>query len=90
MPVLLFFMVYSGLVGGYLASSYENSSSVPFLLFATFMLPLVVILRVWSAVGSPRLTSRVGRGVAAVAATLALGFLVVEQVNPTYLDGLGL
>jgi hypothetical protein len=32
----------------------------------------------------------VGRASAAVAATLALGFLVVEHVNPSYLEGFGL
>ena len=52
-PVFAFFMVYMGLVGGYLASSYENSSSVPFVLFALLLLPLLVLLRVWSAVGQP-------------------------------------
>jgi hypothetical protein len=85
-----FFLVYAGLAGGYLASSYENSSSLPFVLFAAFMLPLVVMFRVWSAVGSPRLAARGARGAAAVAATLALGFLVVEKINPIYLEGFGL
>jgi hypothetical protein len=89
-PVIAFFVIYAGLVGGYLASSYENSSSLPFLVFAAFMLPLLVIFRVWSAVGSPRPAARIGRGIMAVAATLALGFLVVEQINPTYLEGFGL
>jgi hypothetical protein len=88
--VVIFFLVNAGLVGGYLASRYENSSSVPFVLFAAFMLPMLVIFRAWSAVGSPRLAVRVGRGVAAAAATVALAFLVVEQVNPTYLEGFGL
>jgi len=89
-PVFLFFLGYMGLVGGGMAESYENSSSLPFALFAAFMLPLVVIFRVWSAVGSPALAARSLRGIAAVAATLALGFLVVEQVNPAYLEGFGL
>jgi hypothetical protein len=89
-PVISFFLVYAGLFGGYLASSYENSTPLPFFLFAGFMLPLVVIFRLWSAVGSARLVARTGRGAAAVAATLALGFLVVEQVNPAYLEGFGL
>jgi hypothetical protein len=89
-PMIAFFFVYAGLLGGYLASSYENSSSLPFVLFAAFMLPLVAIFRVWSAVGSPRFTARAGRGVMAVAATIALGFLVVERINPIYLEGFGL
>jgi hypothetical protein len=89
-PVFVFFVVYSALAGAYLSSSYENSNPVPFVLFGSLMLPLIVILRAWSAVGSPRLAARIGRGVAAVAATVALGFLVVEGINPTYLGGFGL
>jgi hypothetical protein len=89
-PLVAVFFLYMGLAGGYLASSYENGSAMPFVLFAAFMLPLAVLFRMWSAVGSSRLPARVGRGVAAVAATFALGFLVVELVNPTYLEGFGL
>jgi hypothetical protein len=89
-PVVTFFLLYTGLVGGYLASRYENSSSLPFVLFAAFMLPLVAIFRAWSAVGSPRLAARTGRALAAVASTLALAFLVVEHINPTFLEGFGL
>jgi hypothetical protein len=85
-----FFLLYAGLVGGCLASSYENGSPLPFALFAGFMLPLVILFRLWSAVGSPRLAARVGRALAAVGATLAVGFLVVEHVNPAYLEGFGL
>jgi hypothetical protein len=54
------------------------------------MLPLLVMFRVWSAVGSPHVAARAGRAFAAVTATMALGFLVVEHVNPSYLDGFGL
>jgi hypothetical protein len=85
-----FFLLYAGLLGGYLASIYENGRPLPFVLFAGFMLPLAVVFRMWSAVGSPRLAARAGRGLAAAAATLAVGFLVVEHVNPAYLEGFGL
>jgi len=84
------FLLYAGLMGGYLASSYENGNPLPFVLFAGFMLPLVVVFRMWSAVSSPRPSARVGRGFAAVAATIAVAFLVVEHVNPAYLEGFGL
>ncbi len=89
-PVVLFFFGYAGAVGGYLATTYENGSASPFLLFAAVMMPFAMILQVWNAVGSPRLAARASRGIAAVAATLALGFLVVEQVNPSFLEGFGL
>jgi hypothetical protein len=88
--LVAFFLLYAGLAGGYLASSYENGSPLPFMLFAGLMLPLVLLLRMWSAVGSPRLAARIGRALAAVGATLAVGFLVVEHVNPAYLEGFGL
>lgn len=89
-PIVVFFFGYAGAVGGYLATTYENGSANPFLLFAAAMIPFAMILRVWSAVGSPHLAARAFRGVAAVAATLAVGFLVVEQVNPRFLEGFGL
>jgi hypothetical protein len=89
-PVVMFFFGYAGVVGGYLATTYENGSANPFLLFAVVMIPFAMILRVWSAVGSPRVAARAFRGGAAMAATLAVGFLVVEQVNPSFLEGFGL
>jgi hypothetical protein len=89
-PTLGFYLAYVGLVGEYLASTYENGSPLPFLLFALAMVPLVALLRVWSAVGSRAVLARVGRGVAAVAATIAVGFLVVEHVNVACLSGFGL
>ena len=89
-PVTTFFFSFAGLVGGALASCYENGSPLPFISFAALMLPLVAIFRMWSAVGSPRLAARVGRGALAVAATFALGFVVIEQLNPMYLEGFGL
>ena len=82
------FLLYAGLMGGYLASSYENGNPLPFLLFAGFMLPLVVVFRMWSAVSSPRLGARVGRGLAAVFA-MAVAFLVVEHVRPGVSGGVG-
>lgn len=89
-PVFTFFLVNLALVGGYFASGYENGSPIPFVILAVAMLPLIVMFRVWSAVGSSHAAARAGRASAAVAATVALGFLVVEHVNPSYLEGFGL
>lgn len=89
-PLVVFFFGYAGAVGGYVATSYENGSAAPFLLFAAVMVPFAMMLRVWSAVGSPRPAARALRGVAAVAGTLAVGFLVVERVNPTFLQNFNL
>jgi len=89
-PAMIFFLVYAGGVGGFMASSYESGSAAPFLLFAGAMLPYLALLRTWSAVGSPHLAARSLRAVAAVAGALALGFLSVALVNPKYLEGFGL
>jgi hypothetical protein len=89
-PVFAFFLVNLAVVGGYFASGYENGSPLPFVILAMAMLPLVVMFRVWSAVGSPHVAARVGRASAAVAATVAIGFLIVEHINPSYLAGFGL
>jgi hypothetical protein len=89
-PVFAFFLINVGLLGAYLASSYENSSGLPFVLFAALMLPLLILFRAWSAVGSGHVTARLGRGALAAVATIALGFLVVEHVNPAYLEAFGL
>jgi hypothetical protein len=89
-PLASFFLFHVALVGGYLASIYENSNPMPFVLFAALMLPTIVIARMWSAVGSTTPAARVCRGILSVMATFAIGFLVVEQVNPVFLEGFGL
>lgn len=89
-PVVTFFFAFAGAVGGYIATTYENGSAEPFLIFAAIMIPFAIVLRVWSFVGSPRLPARSARVVVALAGTLAIGFLVVEQVNPTFLQNFGL
>jgi hypothetical protein len=89
-PAVSLFAVYVGLVGGYLASTYENSTPLPFILFAALLVPVLLALRAWSAVASPGLAARTLRGALAVAATIALGFLVVERVDVGFLEGIGL
>ncbi len=89
-PVFAVFLGNLGLVGAYLASSYENSSGLPFVVFAALMLPLLILFRAWSAVGSSYVAARLGRAALAAVATVALGFLAVEQVNPLYLGAFGL
>lgn len=89
-PVVVFFFAFAGAVGGYLATRYENGSAEPFLIFSGVMIPFAMMLRAWSFVGSARLPARVARGVAALAGTVAIGFLVVEVVNPSFLQSFGL
>ncbi len=89
-PVFAFFLGNLGLLGAYLASSYENSSGLPFIVFGALMLPLLILFRLWSAIGSSSLAARLGRAGLAAVASVALGFLAVEQVNPLYLGAFGL
>jgi hypothetical protein len=89
-PAVTFFVVHLGLLGGYMASNYENGSPLPFVLFGALLLPLLLILRAWSSLGSARFAARLGRGCAAIAATLGLAFVVVEQTSPLFLEAVGL
>jgi hypothetical protein len=89
-PAMAGFCAYAGIGGGAMASRFENGDPFPFLLFALLLLPLTALLRAWGAVGSPRIAARVARGAAAGAAALALAFLVIEQINPSFLGGFGL
>jgi len=89
-PVAGVFLLQTGLVGAWLATRYENGSPVPFVVFAACLAPLLATFRAWGAVGSRRVEARAARGVLAALAVVALGFLVVERVNPAYLAGFGL
>ena len=89
-PPIAFFLFYVAVAGGYLATTYESGNASPFLLLAAAMLPLLLIFRLWSAVGSAHPAARAGRAVAAVAGIFVVSFLCVELVNPTYLEGFGL
>ena len=75
---------------GYLAAGYENGDAAPFVLFAALMVPLLVMFRAWSAVGSTDGAARGGRAAAAVVATVCMAFLLVEHINPAYLGSFGL
>ncbi len=89
-PLTLLYAAYIGLAGGYLASNYENGDPTPFYLFGASLVPLAALFRAWGAVGSGGPAARALRAFAAAAATVALAFLVVEMVNPGYLQGFGL
>jgi len=89
-PVMAVFLIHVALVGGYLAAGYENGDAAPFVLFAALMVPLLVMFRAWSAVGSTDGAARGGRAAAAVVATVCMAFLLVEHINPAYLGSFGL
>jgi hypothetical protein len=54
------------------------------------VLPLVLLARLWSAVGSQAPAARVARSVLCGATVVATAFVLLETVNPVYLEGFGL
>jgi hypothetical protein len=89
-PIALLFAAYVGLAGGYLASKYESGNATPFYLLAAALFPIVLLARAWAAAGSPRPAARAARVVLCGACALAVAFLVLEKLDPVYLDGFGL
>jgi hypothetical protein len=91
--VTIAFALWSGVLGGLLASTYETGNAKPFLLFGAGLVPLLLLARAWGAVargGDNRGWSRVGRAGISAASVVAAGFLVLESVDVSYLEGFGL
>jgi hypothetical protein len=89
-PVALSFTVFVAAAGGFLASRYESGNARPFLLFGVLALPLMLVARAWSAVGSPRPAARVVRASICAATLLGAAFVLLDVVSPEYLEGFGL
>jgi hypothetical protein len=89
-PVALPFALFVAVAGGVLASQYESGNAWPFLLLGAATLPLVLVARAWSVVGSQRPVARVARGVLCGATVLAAAFMLLDMVSPEYLEGFGL
>jgi len=89
-PVAGLFVVFVAGAGGVLASNYESGNAMPFVELASAVLPLVLVARAWGAVGSERRAARIGRALLCGASVVAMAFLLLETVNPTYLEGFGL
>jgi hypothetical protein len=89
--VTIAFALWSGVLGGLLASTYETGNAKPFLLFGAGLVPLVLLARAWGAVaGGDSKGPRVARATLAAASVIAAGFLVLESVDVAYLEGFGL
>jgi hypothetical protein len=84
------FLAFLALAGGGLAARSESGSATPFLLFGAAALPLVLLARAWGAVGSTRRAGRLGRSALCAGAVLAAAFVLLDVVNPAYLEGFGL
>jgi hypothetical protein len=89
-PVAVPFVAFVAIIGGVLASRYESGNARPFLLFGTAALPLVLLARVWSAVGSQSPRARGARALLCGASLLAAAFVLLDVVSPDYLEGFGL
>ncbi len=89
-PVALAFVAYLAGAGGLLASQYESGSATPFVGLGLAVLPLLFLARAWGAVGLTRSTARAGRAVLCAVSVLAATFVLLDAVNPTYLEGFGL
>ncbi len=51
---------------------------------------MIVRFEPWGAVGSEGAAPRAGRALLCAASVLAAAFLLLDLVNPTYLEGFGL
>ncbi len=89
-PASAAFVAFVAGAGALLASLYEAGNASPFLLLGAAVLPLVLVARAWGAVGSERTASRIGRCALCAATVLAAAFVVLDAVNPAYLEGFGL
>jgi hypothetical protein len=89
-PVAVPFLAFVAIIGGALASRYESGNARPFLLFGIAALPLVLLARAWSAVGSKSPRARGARAVLCGASLLAAAFVLLDVVSPDYLEGFGL
>jgi hypothetical protein len=89
-PVAAAFAVYLAGAGGLLASRYESGSAAPFVRLAIAMLPLLLLARAWGAVGSTRWAARTGRAALCAISVFATAFVLLDAVNPSYLEGFGL
>ncbi len=89
-PTAAAFAAYIALVGGALASRYEQGTAIPFLWLGVILVPLVLCARAWSAVGATDRYARAGRALVSGASVVAAAFILLDTVNPAYLDGFGL
>jgi hypothetical protein len=89
-PIAAAFAAYVAMVGGALASRYEAGTATPFLWLGVTLVPLVLCARAWSAVGATNPYARVGRALVSGASVVAAAFVLLDLVDPAYLEGFGL
>jgi hypothetical protein len=90
LPSAALFVAFVAVGGGFLASQYETGNARPFLLLGAGVLPLVLLARLWSAVGSQARAARVARSLLCGATVMATAFMLLQTITPQYLEGFGL
>jgi hypothetical protein len=90
LPTAALFVGFVAVGGGFLASQYETGNAKPFLLLGVGILPLVLLARLWSAVGSQARAARVARSLLCGATVMATAFVLLDTITPQYLEGFGL
>jgi hypothetical protein len=88
--IAIVYAAYVAISGAVLASSYEAGTSAPFLVLGIVIVPLVLVARAWGAAGTTNAGARAGRAVACAASAMAAAFLVLETINASFLEGMGL
>ena len=86
----LAYAAYVAVGGALLASGYEAGTTKPFLYFGIVLVPIVLLARAWAAAGSQSAGARGGRAALCAMAAAAAAFLVLEGVDVTFLEGMGL
>ncbi len=89
-PVAALFVVFVAVGGGILASKYESGNAAPFLVLGAGILPLLLVARAWSAVGSQTAAARGARALLCGATVIAAAFMLLDTLGPQYLTGFGL
>jgi hypothetical protein len=89
-PLAAGFAAYVACAGGVLSSRYESGNAVPFVALGLAVLPLVLLARAWGAVGATGAAARIGRATLCAMSVLAVAFVLLDTVNPAYLEGFGL
>ena len=90
LPWALAFAAYVGATGAILASNFEEGNALPFLASGASLVPLVLLARSWGASGASAAPARASRATMSVLAVLAAAFLLLERIDPRYLESFGL
>jgi hypothetical protein len=89
-PLSVGFVAFVALGGGALASNYERGNAGPFLWLGCAVLPLVLLARAWSAVGTQSKAALLLRVALSGASVVAAAFALLDGLTPAYLEGFGL